>query len=139
MTNDFSVNDCENNFIKETVAKIDKLQKEVISDFGGRCISCETSLFTSANNTIPVAFYTCDGVLLSALSNTYGNTTTFFRVESIRGGKYVTLRLLSSVGEAENRALEATDYTMILNLDAIIGIQCFEPITVAVCTSSEGI
>ena len=123
-TNDF---DC--NYIKETVYKIDKLQKDVVSDTLGRCISCETSLFTSLNNTIPVSFYTCCGNAVTGRVGPTETTTTFFRIESIRCNRFVTLRMLVS----ETGVLSATDYTLILDLDCVSSIQCYEPITVVLC------
>lgn len=122
------------NFIRETVTKIDKIQKEVISDSTGRCIACEASLFTSANNTIPVRFTCCCGTPFEALIGVTGATTSFFRIESIRCNRYVTLRLLEPTGG--DPALTGTDYTVILDLDCVGTIQCFEPISVEVCTTS---
>lgn len=128
-----TINDClDCNYIKETVSKIDKLQKEVITVGENRCISCDTSLFNPANNTIPVALYTKCGTLFSGLTEVSGATTTFFRIESIRCGRYVTLRLLTQ----SEGTLTATLRTMVLDLDDVAGIQCFEPITVELCTAS---
>ena len=128
-----TVNDClECNYIKETVSKIDKLQKEVITVGENRCISCETTLFNPANNTIPVSFYSSCGTLFTGLTDTAGATTGIFRIESIRCGRFVTLRLLTLDGDT----LVATLRTMILDLDEVKGIQCFEPITVELCTAS---
>ena len=128
-----TVNDClECNYIKETIAKIDKLQKEVVTVGENRCISCDTSLFNPANNTIPVALYCRCGNLFTGLTDTAGTTTSFFRIESIRCGRFVTLRLLVQDGDT----LTATLRTMVLDLDEVKGIQCFEPITVELCTSA---
>ncbi|MDE6660659.1 MAG: hypothetical protein K2J93_02400 [Anaeroplasmataceae bacterium] len=128
-----TMNDClDCNYIKETVCKIDKLQKEVITVGENRCISCETSLFNPANNTIPVAFYGECGNLFTGLTDLTGTTTSFFRIESIRCGRFVTLRLLTQDGDT----LTATLRTMVLDLDSVKGIQCFEPITVELCTAS---
>ncbi|MDE6947112.1 MAG: hypothetical protein K2P14_08020 [Anaeroplasmataceae bacterium] len=127
-----TINDCECNYIKETVAKIDRLQKEVVTVGETRCISCESSLFNPANNTIPVSFLTSCGTLFAGQTDLTGTTTNFFRIESIRCGRYVTLRLLTE-GEG---GLTATLRTMVLDLDEVKGIQCFEPITVELCTAS---
>ncbi len=130
-------NECENNFIKETVAKIDKLQKEVVTVGETRCISCDASLFTSANNTIPVTLTLKCCTLLSGIVDLTGITTTFFRIESIRGGRFVTLRLLTvDTTTPDNPTLVATSRTIVVDLDHVIGIQCHEPITVEVCQSS---
>lgn len=128
-----TINDClDCNYIKDTVAKIDKLQKEVITIGENRCVSCDTSLFNPANNTIPVSLYSHCGTLFTGLTDTAGTTTTFFRIESIRCGRYVTLRLLTAEGET----LVATLRTMVLDLDEVKGIQCFEPITVELCNAA---
>ena len=128
-----TMNDClDCNYIKETVCKIDKLQKEVITVGENRCVSCDTSLFNPANNTIPVALYSHCGTLFTGLTDLTGTTTTFFRIESIRCGRFVTLRLLTQDGDT----LTATLRTMVLDLDEVKGIQCFEPITVELCNAS---
>lgn len=128
-----NINDClECNYIKETVCKIDKLQKEVITVGENRCVSCDTSLFNPANNTIPVVLYNSCGTMFTGFTDLTGATTQYFRIESIRCGRYVTLRLLTQNDEA----LTATLRTMVIDLDEVKGIQCFEPITVELCTSS---
>lgn len=125
---------CSCNFIKESVTKIDKLQKEVVSDSTGRCIACEASLFTSAYNTIPVRFYTCCGNPIIGNIGTSATETVYFRIEAIRCGRFVTLRLLEPTGE--DSTLVGTNYTMILDLDCVGSMQCFEPISVEVCSQS---
>lgn len=134
--NNLPIIDCDNNYIKETVARIDKLQKEVVSESVGRCISCETSLFTSANNTIPVTFTSYNGTSFTG-QNLSGNTYAFFRIESIRSGRFVTLRLLEYTGAENDTTVTALDYTIILDLNCVAAMQCFEPINVEVCTSSQ--
>lgn len=129
-------NECDCNYIKETVIKIDKLQKEVVTIGETRCISCDASLFTSANNTIPVSFTTKCGNLFTGLTDTTGVTTSFFRIESIRCNRYVTVRMLIvGTEDPENPTLTASTRTMILDLNEVAGIQCYEPITVEVCQS----
>lgn len=131
----YTQDSCNCNYIKESVAKIDKLQKEVISEATGRCIACEASLFTSANNTIPVRFYTCCGNPITGTIGTTECSTVFFRIESIRCNRYVTLRLLKNVC-GEESTLTGTDYTMIVDLDCVGSMQCFEPICIEVCSQS---
>ncbi len=129
--------DCETNFIKETIMKIDKLQKEVVTVGGTRCISCDQSLFNSANNTIPVTLYTHCGTEFTGKTDLAGTTTTFFRIESIRAGRFVTVRLLTTdTTEPETPTLVASFRTMVIDLNEVKAIQCFEPITVEVCSSS---
>lgn len=130
---------CNCNYIKESVSKIDKLQKEVISDSAGRCITCEASLFTSANNTIPVCFSTCCGNQIFGYTGLTGATTEFFRIESIRCNQFVTLRLLQEAVVDDQPTLTATNYTMILDLNCVGRMQCFEPISVEVCTQSSAV
>lgn len=129
------VNCCESNYIKDTVMKIDRLQKEIVVDSSNSCISCETSLLTSAYNTIPVSFRgCCSYAVLGNLGSTTDNLTTqFFRIESVRQCRFVTLRLLSIDG-AE---LTATNYTMILDLDFVTTMQCYGPISVPLCTDQN--
>ncbi len=122
-------NDC--NYIKESVIKIDKLQKEIMCNTFGTCVSCDTSLLTYANNTIPVRFTTCCGGVVEGIIGVDGATTSFFRIESVRCQRFVTLRLL----ELDGDTLVGTNYTMILDLECVCTIQCFEPTNVEVCTA----
>lgn len=134
MITDVNCNECYN-YIIESVIKIDKLQKEVITANSTTCIGCETSLYDTLNNTIPVTLYTNCGSLLTATINTENNTTTFFRIEAIRYNRFVTLRLLTT-DPAQPKTLIATNQTMIYDLNCVCGIECFQPITVEICTSS---
>ncbi len=132
-------NDCDCNYIKDTLVKIDKLQKEVATLGTVSCISCDASLFSSANNTIPVTLFSKCGTTFIGYTDLVGTTTGFFRVESIRCGRYVTLRMLTSdSSDPENPTLVATTRTIILDIDEIAGIQCYEPIIVELCNSSIG-
>jgi hypothetical protein len=130
-TNCINTEDFQCNTIKETVIKIDRLQKAVVTNTAGTCVTCETSLLSS-NNTIPVSFTTCCGNRICGLIGTTGATTCFYRIESVRCGKYVTVRLLETTGGA----LEATPYTMIIDLDCVAMLQCFEAISIVVCSQS---
>lgn len=126
-----NTNSCECNYIRESVIKIDKLQKEIISNALGTCVSCDTSLLTYACNTIPVRFTTCCGNAIEGIIGVDGSSTSYFRIESVRCQRYVTLRLL----ELDGQKLEGTNYTIILDLDCVGTIQCFEPINVETCSS----
>lgn len=130
-----TINDCDCNYIKETICKIDKLQKEVITVGETRCISCDASLFSSANNTIPVALYTECGSAFTGATGLDGATTPFFRIESIRCGRFATLRMLT-IETGETPTLTATNRTMIIDLDRVAAMQCHEPIYVEVCSTS---
>ncbi len=134
----YTQDSCNCNFIKESVSKIDKIQKEVVSDSTGRCIACEASLFTSAYNTIPVRFYTCCGNPIVGNVGIPSSGTPFFRIESVRCNRFVTLRLLQETTEGDVTTLVGTDYTMILDLECVGSMQCFAPISVEVCTQSTG-
>ncbi len=123
------------NYIIDTVIRIDKLQKEIVSDYN-TCISCETSLVTNANNTIPVSFKGCSGEI-TAILELPNVPTPFFRIESIREKRFVTLRLLESTVVAEEQTFEATNQTCILDLNCVCQIQCFTPITVVTCTQNQ--
>lgn len=129
-----STNTTTNNFIKESVTKIDKIQKDILSDSFGTCITCQTSLL-AVNNTIPVRFFTCCGNPILGNLGVAGGETVFFRIEAIRANRFVTLRLLTLTGET----LAGSDYTMILDLDCVGSMQCFEAISVEVCTQSSAI
>lgn len=131
LTNDLA---CSCNYIKETIMKIDKLQKEAIADSKYYCVSCETSLMSATNNTIPVLLNSCSGTELTGSIGLNG-TTKYFRIESIRCGQYVTLRLLEAA-TGENPTLTGTNYTMTVDLDCIKCIQCLEPISIEVCTQN---
>ncbi|MGM9969838.1 MAG: hypothetical protein ACI35S_05520 [Anaeroplasma sp.] len=128
---------CSCNYIKETISKIDKMQKEIVSDTSYRCISCNSSLFSNLYNTIPISLYTCCGNSITGLIGAGGDETQYFRVESIRCGRFVTLRLLEATTVEDVTTLTGTDYTLIVDLDCIGRIQCFNPINVEVCTASD--
>lgn len=130
----YEINSC-GNYIIDTVIRIDKLQKEIVSDYNS-CISCETSLVTNANNTIPVAFKGCSGEI-TAILELPDVTTPFFRIESVREKRFVTLRLLEATIVAEEQTFEATNHTCILDLNCVCQIQCFNPITVVTCTQNQ--
>lgn len=126
-------NSCDCNYIRETILKIDKMQKDILCDTRYTCISCANALFQSLYNTIPLSLYTCCGNPVTGMIGLDGSITTYFRVESVRCGQYATIRLLELV----DGTLVGTDFTMIIDLDCIGRIQCFTPINVEVCTGSE--
>ena len=123
---------CSCNYIKDTIMKIDKLQKEAILDDSQACIGCQRSLLAATYNTIPVIFRCCSDVFVGDIGTT-GNVTRYFRIESVRCGQYVTVRLL----ELSNNTLVGTDYTMTIDIDCIKTIQCLGPISVEVCTGQN--
>ena len=133
---------CDCNVIKDTICKIDKLQKDAVANtLSDRCITCETSLFTNAYNTIPITLNTCCGNMITGRYNLDGNPSQYFRVENIRCKRFVTLRILALENTNEdpnqpNQNLYGTNYTMIVDLDCVGSVQCFEPINVEICSQS---
>lgn len=74
------------NFILDSIIKIDKIQKKVVceNENENRCIMCDTALFRALYNTIPISLYTCCGNEVTALLGVGGDSTSYFRIESIR-------------------------------------------------------
>ena len=124
------------NTILDNIKRIDKAQKRAIIEQTSTCITCETSLLTTAFNTIPLSFITCCGNRLVGFIDLTGTPTPFFRVESVRCNKYVTVRLLEETTVGEVATLVETPYTMVIDIDCIGSIQCFSPISITLCTSS---
>ena len=124
------------NQIIETVIRIDKLQKEIISDTN-TCVTCDISLVSGTNNTIPVAFTMCGGNLFNAIYALPDSLTNFFRIESVRDRRFVTLRLLEAVEVEGTYVLVATNHTVILDLYCVCSMQCFSPITITPCVTSN--
>lgn len=116
------------NFIYETVRKIDQIQKEVLLE--NNCTGCEGSLFSRLYNTKPVAFTLCSGELFTAQLGTVANagTTSYFRIKEIKGNS-VILQLIDYSGDTPT----CVNFTAILDLDCVCGIQCFEPINCTLC------
>lgn len=124
-------NNASKNLVKNTVKKIDQLQKE--ATLQNTCEGCEGSLFATMYNTRPVSFYLCQGALFSAINPDDQTTTTLFRIEDVRDDG-VILRLLIPGDE-----VVCTNYTVILNLDCACGMQCFAPICCDECMRSCGV
>ena len=136
MNKEFDTTTCDCNYIKESVFKIDKLQKDVqMAEAVGSCVSCETSLFSSINNTIPVTFN--DGCCtIAGKIGLNGNDTSVLRIESVRCNRFVTARLLSVTTEGETTTVTGTNYTMIIDLDKVTAMQCFSPVNVELCNQT---
>lgn len=118
--------------IKNTVRKIDQLQKE--ATLQNTCEGCEGSLFATMYNTRPVSFYLCQGVLFSAINPDDLTTTNVFRIEDVRDDG-VILRLLVVTGEETT----CTNFTVILDLDCACAMQCYAPICCEECTRNCGV
>ena len=114
--------------IKDTVRRIDQVQKE--ATLQNACDRCEDSLFTSLYNTRPVSFYLCSGSAYTVLNPATQTPTTLFRIEDVRGDG-VVLRILVQDGDA----VTCTNFTTVLSLDCVCGLQCFAPICCEECTN----
>ena len=122
--------DC--NYILELIKRTDKIQKNVINLEDNICVDCEMALLRSANNTVPISIYTDCCSALKALVDLEGTTTNIFRIESIKCDRYITLRLLE-VTTDDPAVIVGTTRTIILDIENIRGIQCYEPISVEPC------
>ena len=126
---------CINNIV-EIVETIVRSQRSVCSTCVD-CVSCDTCFCNALFNTIPIRLtHCCSGEAVSGLVGAGGVTTTYFRVECITGQRYVKLRLLS-VTEVEGViTVTGTNYTMVVDLECVGAIQCFEPVNIAGCTTA---
>ncbi len=124
------------NFIIETVKKVDKTQKAVLIEESD-CIACDTSLISKKYDTIPVSFFGSCGEPFKAFLEPDGPKTTLFRIESVRECRFVTLRLLKvkekCVDGVIKKKIKCTDMTCILDLSCCCCMQCFEPINCGKC------
>jgi hypothetical protein len=134
-------NPCEKlcNTILDNIKRIDKAQKKAIIEQTNTCITCETSLLTTAFNTIPLSFTTCCGNRITGLIDLTGTTTIFFRVEAVRCNRYITVRLLEEITVGEVPTLIETPFTMVIDLECVGSVQCFAPISITLCTDSLAI
>lgn len=121
--------ECCDSYIMELLTRIDKMQKEALLNDEDSCITCQNALFSFTNNTVPLSLgLKCGGPLTAPIGLT-DITTTYFKVESIRNCRFITLRLL----ERNNEELTVTPYTITLDGECICYIQCFNPITTTSC------
>ena len=125
--------DC--NYITELICRIDKLQKDAIDTSDSLCIGCEIGLMTSIYNTIPITIYTrCQDPFVT-ITNLNGGTSNVFRIESIKCNRYLTLRILEITDDTPP-VIVATNRTVVIDMTKIIGLQCYEPITIEPCTAT---
>lgn len=101
--------------------KIDRMQRNAV--IVGETDECETCMLTSMFNTKPIAVYTCSRRVTATLGATE-DETNLFRVEAIRGNETVVLRLLTVV----DGVITCTGYTIVMDINCICYVQCFEPI-----------
>lgn len=117
---------CSNNIV-DVIERIVKMQRNVCSTCA-EPVSCDMCFYNSAFNTIPIRLTTCCSVTpIEAVIGAGGPSTSYFRVESICNNRYVKLRLLTIEGEG---TLAGTNYTIVVDLECIGSIQCFEPINI---------
>jgi hypothetical protein len=118
---------CCTNSIGEIIEKIAKTQRDVCNTCAN-LVTCDACFFGSQFNTIPIRLtLCCSGAPVEAVIGAGGIITTYFRVEFVTNERFVKLRLLSIDAEG---ALIGTNYTIVLDLECVGSIQCFEPINI---------
>jgi hypothetical protein len=118
---------CCTNSIGEIIEKIAKTQRDVCNTCAN-LVTCDACFFDSQFNTIPIRLtLCCSGAPVEAVIGAGGTITTYFRVECVTNERFVKLRLLSIDAEG---ALIGTNYTIVLDLECVGSIQCFEPINI---------
>jgi hypothetical protein len=118
---------CCTNSIGEIIEKIAKTQIDVCNTCAN-LVTCDACFFGSQFNTIPIKLtLCCSGAPVEAVIGAGGTITTYFRVECVTNERFVKLRLLSIDAEG---ALIGTNYTIVLDLECVGSIQCFEPINI---------
>ena len=96
-----------------------------------KLLKAYSCFYNSAFNTIPIRLTTCcSGTPIEAVIGAGGPLTSYFRVESICNNRYVKLRLLSATVVEGVVVLAGTNYTIVVDLECIGSIQCFEPINI---------
>lgn len=120
------------NYVLRTLTRIDQLQKEATTE--NKCEGCEGSLVSRLYNTKPISLYMVNGNPLCVTVPTEPTKTTdLFRVESVQYDA-VVLRILYRDCEE----IVCTSYTVIVNIDCICCLQCFDPICCEECTKVCG-
>lgn len=118
---------CCTNSIGEIIEKIAKTQRDVCNTCAN-LVTCDACFFGNQFNTIPIRLtFCCGGAPIEAVIGAGGTITTYFRVECVTNERFVKLRLLSIDAEG---ALIGTNYTIVLDLECVGSIQCFEPINI---------
>ena len=125
-----NITPCCDTYIMELLQKIDKMQKEAVLSEEGSCVTCQNALFSFTNNTVPLTIGLKCGGNLTANIGVDERTTTYFKVESIRNRRFITLRLLEV---SEDNTLTATPFTLTIDGECICFIQCFNPISTTSC------
>lgn len=124
---------CTNNLV-EIIERISRSQRDICSACGD-CVSCDTCFCNALFNTIPIRLnHCCSGNPIEGFIGAGGAATTYFRIECITNNRFVKLRLLNATLVEGVVVLAGTNYTMVVDLDCVGTIQCFEPINITGCT-----
>lgn len=113
------INDC----ILNTIRQIDQLQRETLREKDSDCVGCGGSLIAKIYDTKPVTFTLCCDETFNAYLGLSCEKTDLFRIEKVMRD-CVLLRLL----KRDSGCVRCTKHTVILKLNCICAIQCFEPI-----------
>ena len=125
---------CCTNTIAEIIESISRNQRSVCNTCGD-CVGCDGYFCNALFNTIPIRLTTCCGnEAITGLIGAGGAPTTYFRIECVTYERYVKLRLLSATIVDGEIVVAGTNYTMVVDIDCIGSIQCFEPVNIAGCT-----
>lgn len=120
---------CTNN-IAEIIERIVKSQRDICSTCAPT-VSCDVCFYNALYNTIPIRLtYCCGGTPVEGVVGVGGPVTTYFRVECISNDRFVKLRLLTATAVGEEVVLTGTNYTIVVDLECVGTIQCFEPINI---------
>lgn len=119
--NNTNTNNTNGTTIADLLRRLDKMQRDAVIQTNSD--GCENCMLTAMYNTKPISIYSgCNK--LTAPIGVDGTTTDLFRVEAVRGNDTVVLRLLQNT----NGTITCTTYTVIVKIDCICCVQCFEPI-----------
>ena len=112
--------------IADLLRQIERIQQEATrNSLGG----CETCMIAQVFNTKPVAVYTCNGRLTVPTDADETEFANLFRIEDVRGDDTVLLRLITNT----DGTLTCTAQTIVIRIDCICSLQCFDPINCPTC------
>lgn len=109
------------NNIVGLLKRIDQMQKEALINNANAL--CESCLMSAMYNTKPLSIY-INNTLFTVNVGLSNETTSYFRVEEVRGNDTVVLRLLI----LDNGTLSCTNYTVVVSINCICCLQCYNPI-----------
>lgn len=125
---------CCLNKISEIIEMIARTQRDVCNTCVDT-VSCDVCFCNALFNTIPIRLtYCCNGAPVEGLVGACGPSTSYFRVECITNDRFVKLRLLTATVVEGVVVLAGTNYTIVVDLECVGSIQCFEPINITVGT-----